>query len=53
MMTLAFGLIAVSCFFLWRREARWTWTLVIAALVVGVIIFVQDVDFAATLGVQL
>jgi len=53
MMTLAFGLIAVSCFFLWRRKAQWAWALVMAALIVGVIIFVQDVDFAAKLGIQL
>lgn len=53
MMTLAFALIAVGSFFLWRRKAQWSWVLVMAALIVGVIIFVGDVDFGAKLGVQL
>ena len=53
MMTLAFGLIAVGCFVLWRRKAQWAWALVMAAVIVGGIIFVGDVDFSATLGVQL
>jgi hypothetical protein len=53
MMTLAFGLIAAGCFVLWWRKAQWAWTLVMAALIVGVIIFVGDVDLATKLGVQL
>jgi drug/metabolite transporter (DMT)-like permease len=53
MMTLAFALIAIACFLLWRRNAQWSWALVMAALFVGVIIFVGDVDFGAKLGVQL
>lgn len=53
MTTLAFGLIAVSCYLLWRGNAAWTWTLVLAALVVGGIVFVGDVDFGTKLGVQL
>jgi len=53
MMTLAFGLLTVSSFFLWFNKARWGWSLVLAALVIGIIIFVQDVDFSTNLGIQL
>lgn len=53
MMTVTFGLFAVSSFFLWWRKARWGWALVMAALALGVIIFVQDVDFSSPLGIQL
>jgi hypothetical protein len=53
MTTLAFGLIAVSCFLLWRKNAAWTWTLVLAAIAVGAVVFVGDVDFGTKLGIQL
>lgn len=53
MMTLAFALIAVSSFFLWRRRAGWGWAAVMAALLLGIVIFMGDVDFGANLGVQL
>jgi MYXO-CTERM domain-containing protein len=53
MMTLAFGLIALSLFFLWRRRTRWGWAAVMVALVLGIIIFMGDVDFTSKLGVQL
>ena len=53
MMTLAFGLLALAGFFLWRRKAKWGWALVMAALVIGIVIFVQDVDFSSNLGIQL
>ena len=53
MMTLTFGLLAVSSFALWRYKARWGWAAVMAALVIGIIIFMRDVDFASNLGVQL
>lgn len=53
MMTLAFGLLAVSSYFLWRRKARWGWTLAIASLILGIVIFVGDVDFSSNLGIQL
>jgi 4-amino-4-deoxy-L-arabinose transferase-like glycosyltransferase len=53
MMTLTFALFAVSSFFLWRRQARWGWAAILAALVLGIIIFLGDVDFSSNLGVQL
>jgi hypothetical protein len=53
MMTLAFGLLAVSAFFLWFRKASWGWSLVLTALIIGIVIFVQDVDFSTNLGIQL
>ena len=53
MMTLAFGLLAVSCFFLWRHKAQWGWAAVMIALILGIIIFMGDVDFSSKLGVQL
>jgi hypothetical protein len=53
MTTLAFGLIAASCFFLWRRSAAWSWALVLLALAVGGLVFVGDVDFSTQLGLQL
>ena len=53
MMTVAIALLAVSCFFLWVRKAQWAWTLVMAALIIGIVIFVTDVDFSANLGIQL
>jgi drug/metabolite transporter (DMT)-like permease len=53
MMTLTLGLLTLSCYFLWRRKAHWGWAAVMAALLIGIIIFVRDVDFAANLGVQL
>ena len=53
MMTLAMALLAVSVFFLWWRKARWGWLTVMAALIVGTVIFFQDVDFASNLGIQL
>jgi hypothetical protein len=53
MMTLTTGLLAVGAFFLWWRKARWGWAVVMAALAIGIIIFVRDVGFSANLGVQL
>jgi drug/metabolite transporter (DMT)-like permease len=53
MMTLALALLAVSAFFLWRRKARWGWAVVMAVLVIGIVIFLRDVDFSSSLGVQL
>ena len=52
MMTLTFALLAGNCFFLLRRKAKWGPAVVMAALVIGVVIFVRDVDFAANLGIQ-
>ncbi len=52
MMTVTYGLLAVASVLLWRR-ARWAWTLVLAALILGIVIFVQDVDFSSNLGIQL
>lgn len=51
MMTVTYGLLTVACFLLWRR-VRWSWTLVMAALVLGIIVFVRDVDFSSNLGLQ-
>jgi len=53
MMTLAFALLALSSFFLWRRRAGWGWAAVMVVLVLGIIIFMSDVDFGSKLGVQL
>ena len=53
MMTLAQGLLAVSCYFLWHRKARWGWMTVILVLIMGAVIFFRDVDFGTNLGVQL
>ena len=53
MMTVTFALLAVSSYVLWRRKAGWGWSLVMAALVLGLIIFAGDVDFSAPLGLQL
>jgi drug/metabolite transporter (DMT)-like permease len=53
MTTLAFALLALSSFLLWRRQARWSWTFVMLALVLGIAIFVNDVNFSANLGIQL
>lgn len=53
MMTSTWALLAISCFFLWQRKAQWGWALVMAALIIGIIIFVRDVDLTANLGIQL
>ena len=53
MMTLAFALLAVATFFLWWRKAKWGWAVVMAALILGIVIFVGDVDFTQNLGIQL
>lgn len=53
MMTLAHGLLALSCYFLWRRRARWGWMTVMLVLLLGVVIFARDVDFSTNLGIQL
>lgn len=53
MMTLAFALLALSSYFLWINKARWGWSVVLVVLVLGLIIFVRDVDFATNLGTQL
>lgn len=53
MMTLAFALLAVSSFLLWWRKAQWGWAVVLAALVLGIVIFNGDVDFTQNLGIRL
>jgi len=53
MMTATFGLLAVSAFFLWWRKAEWGWAAVMIALILGIVIFMGDVDFSSKLGVQL
>jgi hypothetical protein len=53
MMTLTWGLLAIGSFFLWRSKARWGWAVVMAALVLGIVIFMRDVDFTSNLGIQL
>jgi hypothetical protein len=53
MMTLTFALLAVSSFFLWWRKAQWGWVAVLAALVLGLVIFNGDVDFSQNLGIRL
>jgi hypothetical protein len=52
MMTVTYGLLALASILLWRR-VRWGWTLVMAALILGIVVFVQDVDFSTNLGIQL
>lgn len=53
MMTLAYALIALSTFFLWRRQSRWGWMVMLIVLCLGITIFVRDVDFSSNLGIQL
>lgn len=53
MMTVTFGLLAVSSFFLLRNKAEWGWAAVMIALILGIVIFMGDVDFSSKLGVQL
>ena len=53
MMTAAMILLTVSCIFLWWNKAQWVWLPVMAALIIGIIIFVNDVDFSSSLGIQL
>lgn len=53
MMTAAMLLLTLSCIFLWWNKAQWVWLPVMAALIIGIVIFVQDVDFSTNLGVQL
>ncbi|MBQ0817775.1 MAG: hypothetical protein QNK17_04280 [Hyphomicrobiaceae bacterium] len=53
MMTLAFALLAVTVFFLWWGKAQWGWAAVMVALIIGIVIFVGDVDFTQNLGIQL
>ncbi len=53
MMTLANGLLAIACYFLWRNQARWGWIAVMVVLVIGIVIFMRDVDFNSNLGIQL
>jgi len=53
MMTLAFALLAVTAFFLWWGKAQWGWAVVMVALIIGIVIFVGDVDFTQNLGIQL
>lgn len=53
MMTLTFGLIAAGSFVLWRRRSPSAWLWVMAALILGVVIFAGDVDLGTRLGVQL
>ncbi len=52
MMTVTYGLLAVASTLLWRR-VRWAWALVMAALILGIVVFMQDVDFSTNLGIQL
>lgn len=53
MMTVAMTLLALSCLFLWLRKAQWGWVVAIAVLILGIVIFVGDVDFSTNLGIQL
>ncbi len=53
MMTLTFGLLVVSSFFLWWRKAQWGWVAVLAALVLGLVVFSGDVDVSQNLGIRL
>ena len=53
MMTIAYGLVAVSSFFLWWRRSHWGWLIILLVLCLGMTIFVRDVDFSTNLGVQL
>ena len=53
MMTLTTGLLAVAAFFLWWRKAQWGWAVVMVVLLIGIIIFLRDIDFSSSLGVQL
>ena len=53
MMMLAFALLAVTAFFLWSGKAQWGWAVVMVALIIGIVIFVGDVDFTQNLGIQL
>lgn len=53
MTTLAFALIAAASYLLWRRDGAWSWPLVVAALIVGAVVFIGDVDFSSKLGIQL
>ena len=53
MMTAAMSLLTVGCIALWWKKSRWAWWTVVLALVIGVVIFVQDVDFSSNLGIQL
>jgi hypothetical protein len=53
MMTVTYGLLALSSYFLWRRQSAWGWAAVMIALVLGIVIFMGDVDFSSKLGVQL
>jgi preprotein translocase subunit SecD len=53
MMAATWALLAISSFFLWRYKSRWGWVAVMAALALGIVIFMRDVDFNANLGVQL
>ena len=52
MMTVTYGLLAIACLLLWWR-VRWAWAFVMAALVLGIVVFVGDVDFSSNLGIQL
>ncbi len=52
-MTLTMGLLALAAFFLWWRKAAWGWAVVMIALAIGIVIFMGDVDFSSSLGVQL
>ena len=53
MMTLSFSLLAVTVFSLWWGKAQWGWAAVMVALIIGIVIFVGDVDFTQNLGIQL
>jgi hypothetical protein len=52
MMTLTFLLLAANIFCLLRRKSRWGPIVALVSLVIGIVIFVGDVDFAANLGIQ-
>jgi hypothetical protein len=38
---------------LWWSKAQWGWAAVMVALIIGIVIFVGDVDFTQNLGIQL
>jgi hypothetical protein len=53
MMTLANLLLAIASLLVLRGNAGWASAAIIAVLVIGIVIFVHDVDFASNLGIQL
>lgn len=53
MMTAIMTLLTVSGIAVWWKKAQWAWMPVMLALMIGVYIFAQDVDFSTDLGIRL